>query len=70
MADEADIANDYWEQHLKQYIEQTRQSTDYGTIHCIECGEEINPERRKKVNTSLCIECKEEEEFRRRTQGY
>lgn len=69
MADEADIANQVVETNLKHHLAKISQVTaaNADNTECEECGEEINPARRKAAPwATTCIECQSILEQRRR----
>lgn len=60
MADEADIANQAVEFSLAQNLARitAAAAANSTTTECVECGDEINPARRKAVPwATTCIEC-------------
>lgn len=71
--DDADRAQRTNEQHLNQALaghRKRRGNTGLGSPVCLECGDDIPAERRKRVaGCRLCIDCQREHEEQLRKGG-
>lgn len=58
MADCADLANDLVAETLARALANRPQLNPTEVIDCVECGDEIHPERRRLLpGICLCIDC-------------
>lgn len=63
MADWTDEASELSELELKISLDKHKKTEDLpyrpdeGLIECIECGNDIDPRRRKATGSLLCFEC-------------
>lgn len=58
MADDADIANDYWDKVLGAQIASIKPMTGESLSECESCGNDIPKERQKAVDACrTCFEC-------------
>ena len=64
MADDADVANDYWDKVLGAQIASIKPMTGESLTECEACGNDIPEARQKAVQgCTLCIACAEVREL-------
>ena len=58
MADDADHASEQQDRMNAEALEQRTRYSGHSATHCIDCGNEIPPERQQSIRgVQTCVEC-------------